>query len=273
MVRVVALVIKFKEILLSKNNQREIIRKVKSATLLNTSLLQEANTKLVKMVQQRSFKDEFQWLKSLKNSNDLNKALGMRSKISCLDPFLDGDGVIHVGGRLENSFLNNECKHPILLTKVGKITELLIKHHHKLAAHSGQSITLNEIRSSRYWIADANSAVKNNIHNCVECHRHRGRLKEQKMANLRSCKLNKSVLFTHCGIDMSGPIVAKQRRSEVKRNGAMFTCMTSRTIHIEVAFNLDTDSFILALRRLVARRGNVRSIYSDNGSNFIGAER
>ena len=65
--RVVALVIKFKEILLSKINQREIIRKVKSATLLNTSLLQEAKTKLVKMVQQRSFEDEFRWLKSLKN--------------------------------------------------------------------------------------------------------------------------------------------------------------------------------------------------------------
>ena len=137
MVRVVALVIKFKEVLLSKINQHEITRKVKSATLLNTSLLQEAKTKLVKMVQQRSFKDEFRWLKSLKNSNDLNKALDKRSKISCLDPFLDGDEVIHVGGRLENSFLNNECKHPILLPKVGKITELLIKYHHKLAAHSG----------------------------------------------------------------------------------------------------------------------------------------
>ena len=178
MVRVVALVIKFKEILLSKVSQCEIIRKVKSATLLNTSLLQEAKTKLVKMVQQRSFKDEFRWLKSLKNSNDLNKALDKRSKISRLDPFLDGDEVIHVGGRLENSFLNNECKHPILLPKVGKITELLIRHPHKLAAHSGRGITLNEIRSSGYWIVDAKSAIKNIIHNCVECRRHRGRLGE-----------------------------------------------------------------------------------------------
>ena len=51
----------------------------------------------------------------------------------------------------------------------------------------------------------------------------------------------------------------------------MFTCMACRAVHIEVTFSLDTDFFILALRRLVARRGN-RSIYSDNGSNFIGAE-
>ena len=93
------------------------------------------------------------------------------------------------------------------------------------------------------------------------------------MENLPSCRLNESAPFTHCGIDMFGPIVVKQRRSEVKHYGAMFTCLASRAIHIEVAFNLDTDSFILALRRLVARLGNVRSICSGNGGNFIGAER
>ena len=198
------------------------------------------------------------------NSNELNKSLDKRGKIYRLNPFLDGDEVIHVGGRLEQSFLNNECKHPMLLPKIGKI---------KLAGHSGRGITLNEIRSSGYWIVDANSAVKNILYNCVEFHRHRGRLGEQKMANLHSCRLKESAPFTHCGIDMFGPIVVKQRRSEVKCYGAMFTCMASRAIHIEVSFNLDTDSFILALRRLVARRGNVISIYSDYGSNFIGAER
>ena len=52
----------------------------------------------------------------------------------------------------------------------------------------------------------------------------------------------------------------------------MFTCMASRAVHTEVTFSLDTDSFILGLRRLVAWRKNIRSIYSDNESNFIGAE-
>ena len=101
----------------------------------------------------------------------------------------------------------------------------------------------------------------------------RGRSGEQKMADLLSCRLNESVPSTHCGKDMFRPFVVMQRRSEVKCYGAMFPCMASRAIYIEVTFNLDTDSFILALRRLVAGRGNVRSVYSDNGSNFIGAER
>ena len=56
----------------------------------------------------------------------------------------------------------------------------------------------------------------------------------------------------------------KQRRSKVKRYGAMFTCMASRAVHIEATFSLYTDTFILALRQLIARHGDVRSIYSDN---------
>ena len=255
MVRDVALVIKFKKILLSKISQHGIIRKVKSATLLNTSLLQEAKTMLIKMVQQRSFKYELPWLKPVENSNDLNKSLDKRCQISHLDPFFDGDEVIHIGGRLGKSFLNNECKHPILLPKVGKITDLLLKHYHKLAGHSGWGITLNEICSSGYWIVDTNSAIKNILYNCVECHRHKGRLGEQKMANLHSCRLNECASFTHCRLDMFGPIIVKQRRSEVKCYGAMFTWIASRAIHIEVVFNLDTDSFILALRRLAATCG------------------
>ena len=72
---------------------------------------------------------------------------------------------------------------------------------------------------------------------------------------------------------MFGPFTIKEKRSELKRYGALFTCMSSRAVHIEVTYLLDADSIIKALRRFIARRGNIRSIWSDNGSNFIGAER
>ena len=70
---------------------------------------------------------------------------------------------------------------------------------------------------------------------------------------------------------MIGPFIIKQR-SQVKCYGAMFTCMSCQAVHIEITHSLDTDSFILALRCLIARRGNVQIIFSDNGSNFIGSE-
>ena len=163
---------------MSKINQHSIIRKVKCVTLLNTSLLEETKTRSIKMAQQRSFGDQLRSLKFVQNSNDLNKLLDKTSKISRLDPFLDGDEVIPVGERLEKYFLSNECKHPTLFPKAKNITDLIIKHHHKLTGHSGQGIALNEIRSSGYWILDANSTVKNIIYNFVECRRYRGRLGE-----------------------------------------------------------------------------------------------
>ena len=73
--------------------------------------------------------------------------------------------------------------------------------------------------------------------------------------------------------DYFGPLLVKERRSTVKRYGCLFTCIVTRAVHLEVAHSLETDSFIMALRRMMARRGKPRNIYSDNGINFVGAER
>ena len=69
-----------------------------------------------------------------------------------------------------------------------------------------------------------------------------------------------------------GPFLGRRGRSLVKRYGVIFTCLAIWAVHIEIAHSLDTDSFLLALRRFIARRGQVREIYSDNGSNFASGE-
>ena len=79
--------------------------------------------------------------------------------------------------------------------------------------------------------------------------------------------------FTSVGLDFFGPFQVRRGRSLVKRYGVIFTCLAIRAVHIEVAFSLDTDSFLLALRRFIARRGQVKEIYSDNGTNFTSGER
>ena len=77
--------------------------------------------------------------------------------------------------------------------------------------------------------------------------------------------------FTYCGVDLFGSFLVKDGRKEVKKYGALYTCLSSRAIHIEVVYSLSTDSFITRLRRFVGRRGNVGMIRSDNGSNVVGA--
>ena len=78
--------------------------------------------------------------------------------------------------------------------------------------------------------------------------------------------------FTYCGVNMFDPFVIKQRMNEIKSYGAMFSCMTSRDVHIEITHSLNSDSFIQALRRVFACRENIRILYSGNGTNFVGCE-
>ena len=92
------------------------------------------------------------------------------------------------------------------------------------------------------------------------------------MANLPYERTTEPLPFTYCGIDMFGPFYTEEKRSELKRYGAMFVCLASGAVHIELTRQIDTDSFIQAFQRIFTRRGNVRLIQSDNGSNFLGAE-
>jgi len=79
--------------------------------------------------------------------------------------------------------------------------------------------------------------------------------------------------FTNVGVDFFGPFEVKQGRSHVKRYGVLFTCLTIRAVHVEIAHSLDTDSCINALRRFTCRRGQAKIMRSDNGTNLVAAER
>ena len=78
--------------------------------------------------------------------------------------------------------------------------------------------------------------------------------------------------FTYCGVDLFGPIKVKEGRKNIKRYGILFICFSLRAIHIELASSLETDSFIQAIRRFIGRRGVVRELRCDNGTNLVGCE-
>ena len=209
-------------------------------TLINMELLEKAQKMIFKMLQQHSFSHEISSLKS-------NTIMHRSSSPFKLDPFLDTDGVLRVGGRLKRSMVDINKVYPDILTKANLLTEAIVTWCHENVAHSERSMTLNNLRKDGLWV----------ILRCVTCRKLHSTFGYQKMADLPKDRCIEAPPFTRCGVDMFRPFVIREGRSDLKRYCELFTCFASRVVHIEVANAVDSDSFIQALRRFVARRGTV----------------
>ena len=235
--------------------------------------IQKAETVIIAVVQNHIFSDEICIVKSAQDSNveeHRKQHIINKSNLSRLDPYLDTDGILRVGGRIRKARLPG-IRHPVILPKSSHVTKLILLHFHRQTGHSGRGITSNGIRTAGYWIISGLSSVAKYIWNCVTCRKLRGPVLQQKMGNLPMDRLEPTEPFTYSAVDVFGPFFVKQGRSDVKRYGTLFTCLCSRTVHIEIANSLSTDSFKNAYRRFVCRRRPVRMLRSDRGTNFVGA--
>ena len=174
---------------------------------------------------------------------------------------------------MSNASVGYDARHPCILPDRSHFAKLVIKQYHQQAGHSGLMHTMNLLKG-KYWVLKGSSAVRKVIDDCVVCRRENAVSGKQLMADILSSRLQVSLPpFFHTGVDYYGPFSVKQGRSSVKRYGCIFTCMTTRAVYLELAYSLSTDSFISAQRRFVGRRGCVRHIYSDNSTNFVGADK
>ena len=160
----------------------------------------------------------------------------------------------------------------MILPRKSLVSQRIAEHYHQTMQHGGRASTVNEIRCNGYWVIGLSGMVRSLVYHCVGCRIQRGSLGSQKMSDLPPERLASEPPFSYCGVDMFGPFSVKEGRKIHKRYCALFTCFSSRGVHIEVTAKMDTDSFIQALRRFIARRGTVRTIRSDNGGNFVGTE-
>ncbi|XP_055627032.1 uncharacterized protein LOC129769047 isoform X1 [Toxorhynchites rutilus septentrionalis] len=193
-------------------------------------------------------------------------------RFSKLNPFLDV-GMIRVGGRLRHSSLPYGVKHAWILPNKDEIVQRLIETAHRENLHIGPSALLAQIRR-QFWILGARSAVRKVTKNCVQCFRLNPPCAGQFMGDLPMARCDKAPAFIRVGVDFAGPILIKQtgrRLAPVKGYVCVFVCMVTKVIHLEVVEDLSADAFIAALHRFVSRRGVPEQIYSDNGTNFVGA--
>ena len=233
---------------------------------LSVSDIQRAETRTIKMIQARSFRKEIAVLKS-GSCNQISGAVERRSLV------IDSSGVLRAGGRLQRAtIINDQMKHPIILPKQGVMVKRIVEWYHKKIEHLGRTSTINELRQNGYWIINCNALVRSVVFQCVVCRMIRAQSSGQKMSDLPASRMTDEAPFTYCGVDLFGPFIIKDGRKQLKRYGIIFTCFRCRGIHLETTATQNTDSFILALRRFIGRRGPVRIIHSDNGGNFTGAE-
>ena len=244
----------------------EILRKQREKPDLTVSDVATAEKTIIRIIQNKHYSKE---RRRLESGSRIHKS----STIIKLDPFLDEEQLLRVGGRLRKGKLLNCEKHPVILPKKEPIITSIIHHYHEEIAHLGRTSTLGELRSRGYWVINGGAQVRSLVDHCRQCKELRGKPESQKMADLPEERvLCAEPPFTCCGADMFGPFIVKEGRKELKRYGIIFTCYSCRGVHIETTTSMDTDSFILALRRFLSRRGPVRSIRSDNGGNFVGVE-
>ena len=163
---------------------------------------------------------------------------------------------------------------PIILPRKADVTKLIVKYYHEMGHHvAGTNQTLARL-SARFWIIAAREEIREWERNCFKCRKLKAKPGCQIMAPLPENRVQVPIrAFTKVSVDYGGPFVTIQgrgRRRE-KRWLCLFTCLSSRAVHLEIAYGLDTDAFLNAFYRMAMRRGFPEEVTSDNGTNFVGA--
>lgn len=223
---------------------------------------------LLARAQQDSFRQE---IKDLKASRPISKD----SQLAALSPEYDNiTGLLRVGGRLRHAEnLEADAIHPIVLDPAHQIVKLLIQDYDDKLLHPGPERVLAELRR-QYWILRGREAIRKHQHSCRECRLWRAKPDVPKMADLPPSRLRiYKPPFYSTGVDCFGPFTVKIGRRTEKRWGIVFKCLTTRCVHLDLLESLDTDAFLMSLRRFIARRGTPFELLCDNGTNFVGGER
>ena len=212
-----------------------------------------------------------------KEKHALSKGLAIppNSRLKALNPLLDKDQLLRVGGRLANSSLEHSQQQPIISDSKEPLIIKWFEHLHLSLCHCGPSLLLNHA-GSRLHILGARKLSRRVCSQCIRCRRIAPKWETQLMGNLPAPRVQPAFAFTHTGMDFAGPFTIKMgyTRKPVKLDAflCIFVCLTYKAVHLEVVSDQTTTAFQACLRRFISRRNKPQHIYSDNGPNFTGAK-
>ena len=251
LLRITGIVLKFVDLL--RRNER-----TRMSQMLNGMDLEKAGILWIKSIQKSLFPELYQQL------IDGKTVIYKQFKL-----FLNEQKVICCEGHLKHANIPMHTKYPMLLPTKHYFTELVIKECHKTVFHDGISETLASLRE-RYWVFRGREAVKKLIRKCVICQRYEGKAYAgPPTPDLPTQRVSADPPFNNTGIDFAGPLYTLT--SEAKENKAyicIFTCASTRAVHLEVTEGMSARIFLLAFRRFCGRRGIPSIILSDNAKTF-----
>lgn len=242
-------------------------RQSNSSSFLTSAELQDALNIYIRWTQEDSYGSEIQSCRS-------SKPLLTKSSLLKFNPILDVKGILRVGGRLENSNMPFNSKHPIILPAKSILSILIISELHIKLMHAGATLLMNQIHKG-YWMIGLRAMVKHTVHKCIICARQKAQTKSQIMGNLPTVRVTPARPFLNSGCDYAGPFNLRRHRGRnspsEKAYIALFVCLATKALHLELVGDCSTDAFLSAYKRFTARRGHCSNIYCDNGTNFVGA--
>ena len=266
----------------------------KSGMIISVDETRQADLILAREAQRLHLSDELAALKEAQEKDDQSKKpatwkvkFSSGSPLRHLAVYYDPkDQVIRLRTRLHlSSTIPFDTINPIVLPKSIWGERLLLEIHQD-RYHCSQRQTFNELRK-RFWMLGGFSYVKEKVRKLCLTPRCRFRQYEcPKMSPLPEIRMDKAVAWRHVGVDYIGPITIKHDCKEKQYGqqkcsshelhkvwGAVFTCMTSRSVNVELIKSCTTEDFLGAFRRHVADHGRPDTFYSDQAKNFTAADK
>lgn len=213
----------------------------------------------IKAIQSKYFEAEFKALKK-DTSTQLVRQLNL---------YID-DNILKSGGRIDNSDMAETVKYPILLPYDSYFSKLVVLHEHKMVHHSGVNSTINRVRLE-FWVPKLRQLVKKLLHVCVVCKRVTGiHYPYPKCPPLVKCRIADALPWAVTGVDLTGSVTIMSHNlvNVTKAYICLFTCSTTRNIHLELIPDMTVNSFLLAFRRFCSRRSLPNMLISDNAKYF-----
>ena len=233
--------------------------------ITDQSELNIAEQKLIYLSQGETFPSELKLIRS-------GKVITRNSRIAKYSPFIGPAGILGSTGRISRSVSSDfDSKHPIILDAHHAVVRLLVQLLHVRNFHQGLDY-MRALVNLKYVVLNLRWLLRHNT--CVVCRKRKAQTVIHMMADLPIERLGyKQPSFSNTGVDYFGPFLVPIRRSTEKSWGFLFTCLTTRAVHIEVVSSLDTSSCVMGVERFIARRSTATTIMSDNGTSFVGAQK